>query len=163
MQSAHTYTLSDSSRRTIPTDSLIGARWHDAANRPRLDVINPATGEVLTSVANAGLPEASCAVDAAQAAAREWARTATRTRSELLARCFDKIVSNAEWLAQLISLENGKALTDAKSEVLYAAEFFRWYAQEAVRNDGELNFAPGGANRFSFRVNQFTAGFVACE
>jgi len=147
MQSAHTYTLSGSSRRTIPTDSLIGARWHDAANRPRLDVINPATGEVLTSVANAGLPEGFNAVEAAQAAAREWARTATRTRSELLARCFEKIVSNAEWLAQLISLENGKALTDAKSEVLYAAEFFRWYAQEAVRNDGELNFAPGGANR----------------
>jgi len=112
-----------------------------------MDVVNPATGEVLTSVANAGLPEASFAVDAAHAAARGWARTATRTRSELLSRCFEKIVSNAEWLAQLISLENGKALSDARSEVLYAAEFFRWYAQEAVRNDGELNFAPGGANR----------------
>src|SRR4051794_28388996 len=147
MQSAHAYTLSDSSRRTIPTDSLIGARWHDAAARPRMDVVNPATGEVLTSVANAGLLEASFAVDAAHAAAREWARTATRTRSELLSRCFEKIVSNSEWLAQLISLENGKGLADARSEVLYAAEFFRWYAQEAVRNDGELNFAPGGANR----------------
>jgi len=147
MQSAHIYTLADPCGRTIPTDSLIGARWHDAAARPRMDVINPATGEVLTSVANAGLPEASFAVDAAHAAAREWARTATRTRSELLSRCFEKIVSNAEWLAQLISLENGKALSDARSEVLYAAEFFRWYAQEAVRNDGELNFAPGGANR----------------
>jgi len=147
MQSAHTYTLSDPCARTIPTDSLIGARWHDAADRPRMDVVNPATGEILTSVANAGLPEASRAVEAAQAAAREWARTATRTRSELLSRCFEKIVSNAEWLAQLISLENGKALADARSEVLYAAEFFRWYAQEAVRNDGELNFAPGGANR----------------
>jgi len=147
MQSAHTYTLSDPCARTIPTDSLIGARWHEAADRPRMDVVNPATGEVLTSVANAGLPEASRAVEAAQAAAREWARTATRTRSELLSRCFEKIVSNAEWLAQLISLENGKALADARSEVLYAAEFFRWYAQEAVRNDGELNFAPGGANR----------------
>jgi succinate-semialdehyde dehydrogenase / glutarate-semialdehyde dehydrogenase len=147
MQSAHTHTLSDPCGRTIPTDSLIGPRWHDAADRPRMDVINPATGEVLTSVANAGLPEASYAVEAAQAAARDWARTATRTRSELLSRCFEKIVSNAEWLAQLISLENGKALTDARSEVLYAAEFFRWYAQEAVRNDGELNFAPGGANR----------------
>src|SRR3954467_2280070 len=110
MQSAHTYTLSDSTGRSIPTDSLIGARWHDAADRPRMDVINPATGEVLASVANAGLPEASCAVDAAHAAAREWARTATRTRSELLSRCFEKIVSNSEWLAQLISLENGKAL-----------------------------------------------------
>src|SRR4051812_35873490 len=147
MPSAHTYNLSDPCGRTIPTDSLIGPRWHDAADRPRMDVINPATGEVLTSVANAGLPEASYAVEAAQAAARDWARTATRTRSELLSRCFEKIVSNAEWLAQLISLENGKALTDARSEVLYAAEFFRWYAQEAVRNDGELNFAPGGANR----------------
>jgi succinate-semialdehyde dehydrogenase/glutarate-semialdehyde dehydrogenase len=147
IQSAHHYCLPNAVGRAVPTDSLIGGRWQDAAGRPRLDVLNPATGEILTSVANAGLAEGLRAVEAAQMAARDWARTATRKRSELLNRCFELIVANAEWLAQLISLENGKALTDAKSEVLYAAEFFRWYAQEAVRNDGELNFAPGGTNR----------------
>src|SRR3569833_2058026 len=147
MQSAHTYSLPNAGGRTVPTDSLIAGRWQDASGRPRLDVLTPACGEILTSVANAGLAEGLRAVAAAQLAARDWARTATRKRSELLSRCFDIIVANAEWLAQLISLENGKALADAKSYVLYEAEFFRWYAQEAVRNDGELNFAPGGSNR----------------
>jgi len=147
MQSTHAYALLNAGGRTVPTDALIGGRWQDAAGRPRLDVLNPATGEILTSVANAGLAEGLRAVEAAQSAARDWAGTATRKRSELLNRCFDLIVANAGWLAQLISLENGKALADAKSEALYAAEFFRWYAQEAVRNDGELNFAPGGTNR----------------
>jgi len=147
MPSAHTYALLNSAGRSIPTDCLIGAEWRDTAARARMEVKNPATGEVLTSVANVGLAEGLRAVEAAQSAARDWARTPTRKRSELLTRCFHKIIDNAEWLSQLISLENGKALADAKSEVLYAAEFFRWYAEEAVRNDGELNFAPGGANR----------------
>lgn len=147
MQSAHTYSLLNSDGRTIPTDCLIGASWQAASGRARMDVINPADGKLLTSVADAGLAEGSSAVEAAHAAARDWARTPTRKRSELLGRCFERIVANAEWLAQLISLENGKALSDARSEVLYAAEFFRWYAQEAVRNDGELNVAPAGTNR----------------
>jgi succinate-semialdehyde dehydrogenase / glutarate-semialdehyde dehydrogenase len=147
MQSPHTYSLPNAGGHAVPTDALFGGRWHDVAGRARIDVLNPATGEVLTSVANAGLAEGLRAVEAAHAAAANWAHTATRKRSELLTRCYELIVANAEWLAQLISLENGKALADAKSEVLYAAEFFRWYAQEAVRNDGELNFAPGGTNR----------------
>ena len=147
MRPVRTYSLSNPFTRSIPTDLLIGGSWEDAAERRRLDVLNPATGEVLASVANAGVAEGLSALAAAHDAARGWGRTATRKRAELLARCFERIVANADWLAHLISLENGKALTDAKSEVLYAAEFFRWYAEEAVRNDGELNFAPAGTNR----------------
>lgn len=147
MRSAHTYDLSTPSNRTIPTDLLIGDGWQDVPGRPRMNVLNPATGDVLTSVANAGVSEGLRALAAAQSAARAWANTPTRVRAELLVRCCERIASNSELLAHLISLENGKALADARSEVLYAAEFFRWYSEEAVRNDGELNFAPGGTNR----------------
>jgi succinate-semialdehyde dehydrogenase / glutarate-semialdehyde dehydrogenase len=109
--------------------------------------VNPSTGEVLTSVASASVAEGIKSIDAAQKAAKAWAATAPRKRAELLRLCFERMVTKSEWLAQLISLENGKALADAKSEVLYAAEFFRWYAEEAVRLEGELSVAPSGANR----------------
>jgi succinate-semialdehyde dehydrogenase/glutarate-semialdehyde dehydrogenase len=132
---------------TIPTDLLIGGSWRVAASGARIDVINPSTGESLASVASAGIADAIASIDAAQQAAAGWAAVAPRRRAELLRACFDKIVANSDWLAQLISLENGKALTDAKSEVMYAAEFFRWYAEEAVRIHGDLGLAPGGANR----------------
>jgi succinate-semialdehyde dehydrogenase/glutarate-semialdehyde dehydrogenase len=131
----------------LPTDLLIGPAWRVAQNHARIDVVNPSTGETLASVADAGIPEAISAIDAAREAAADWAATAPRKRAELLRGCFDAIVASREWLAELISLENGKALADAKSEVLYAAEFFRWYAEEAVRVEGELTTAPGGANR----------------
>ncbi len=90
---------------------------------------------------------ASNAIEAASRAAAGWAATPPRKRAELLRSCFERMVANSEWLAQLISLENGKALADAKGEVLYAAEFFRWYAEEAVRLEGEISTAPSGANR----------------
>lgn len=144
-KSTNSLTLSTSAH--VPTDLLIGSSWQAARGRARIDVINPSTGETLSSVADAGVNEAISAIDAAQAAAANWASTAPRVRAELLRKCFDAIVANKDWLAELISLENGKALADAKSEVLYAAEFFRWYAEEAVRIEGELMTAPGGANR----------------
>lgn len=131
----------------IPTDLLIGEHWREGAERQRIDVINPSTGETLTSVADATVGNALQAIDAASRAASAWAATPPRKRAELLRQCFERMVANSEWLAQLISLENGKALADAKSEVLYAAEFFRWYAEEAVRLEGEISVAPGGANR----------------
>jgi len=98
-------------------------------------------------VAYCGLTEACAAVDAAQAAAADWAATSPRRRSEILRACFEKLVENSGWLAELIALENGKALPDAKSEVAYAAEFYRWYAEEAVRIIGDIQVAPSGANR----------------
>jgi succinate-semialdehyde dehydrogenase / glutarate-semialdehyde dehydrogenase len=131
----------------LPTDLLIGPTWRVAQNHARIQVVNPSTGETLASVADAGIPEAISAIDAAQQAAADWAKTAPRKRAELLRACFDAIVASREWLAELISLENGKALSDARGEVAYAAEFFRRYAEEAVRASGELTTAPSGANR----------------
>jgi succinate-semialdehyde dehydrogenase/glutarate-semialdehyde dehydrogenase len=147
MNSANHYALPAHPAQRIPTDLLIGSKWEEATGKTRIPIVNPSTGDTLTSVANASVADAIRAIDAAQAAATAWSATAPRARAELLRACFEKMVANVDWLAQLISLENGKALNDAKSEVLYAAEFFRWYAEEAVRLEGELSVAPSGANR----------------
>jgi succinate-semialdehyde dehydrogenase / glutarate-semialdehyde dehydrogenase len=133
--------------RAIPTDLLIGDQWREGGETRRIEVINPSTAQPLASVADATVADGLRSIDAAAAAASAWAATPPRKRAELLRLCFERMVANSEWLAQLISLENGKALADAKSEVLYAAEFFRWYAEEAVRLEGEISVAPSGANR----------------
>jgi succinate-semialdehyde dehydrogenase / glutarate-semialdehyde dehydrogenase len=129
------------------TDLWIGGKAVPASDGGRFDVTDPATGEVLTSVANGTVDDAIAAVDAADAAAAQWAATAPRERSEVLRRAFDLMTAQREQLARLITLENGKALPDARGEVAYAAEFFRWYAEEAVRASGELLTAPSGANK----------------
>jgi succinate-semialdehyde dehydrogenase/glutarate-semialdehyde dehydrogenase len=131
----------------IPTGLLIGDAWVPAASGKRIDILNPATETVLTSVADASPAEGIAAVDAAAAAAPQWAATPPRQRAEILLACFHAMMAEQEWLAQLIALENGKALPDARGEVAYAAEFFRWYAEEAVRINGELALSPSGANR----------------
>ncbi len=107
-----------------------------ASDGGRFDVLDPATGEVITTVADGTVDDAMAAVDAADAAAAGWAATAPRERAEILRRAFELMTERAEDLAQLITLENGKALADARGEVAYAAEFFRWYAEEAVRAVG---------------------------
>src|SRR5690606_20684997 len=76
-----------------------------------------------------------------------WAATPPRRRSEILRRCYELMIERKQMLAELISLENGKALPDAEGEVAYAAEFFRWFSEEAVRLNGEVSVAPGGSNR----------------
>ncbi|MFY9352463.1 MAG: NAD-dependent succinate-semialdehyde dehydrogenase [Sphingobium sp.] len=131
----------------IPTDLLIGDAWTAAASGKRIDIMNPATETVLTSVADASAAEGIAAVDAAAAAAPGWAATPPRKRADILLACFHAMMAEQEWLAQLITLENGKSLADARGEVAYAAEFFRWYAEEAVRINGELSLSPSGANR----------------
>ena len=109
-------------------------------------MVNPSTAETLAEVPDATVADALRAVDAAEAAAAGWRATPARQRSEILRRWFHLMTDHAEELAQLISLENGKALPDARGEVAYAAEFFRWYAEEAVRIAGEFRHAPSGAN-----------------
>src|SRR3569833_3776157 len=140
MKSVHTFRMAGTadSPLPIPTDLLVGTRWREAVGGRRFDVVDPSTGEHITAVANGGLADATAAVDAAEAAFEGGAATAPRKRAEILLACFNKIMESREWLAQLISLENGKALADARSEVTYAAEFFRWYAEEAVRVRGEF-------------------------
>lgn len=130
-----------------PTDLFIGGTWREGARPNRIDVINPSDGSVLASVADAAPEDAIAAVDAAATAAADWAATPARQRAEILRRCWELMVRDAEQLARLISLENGKALKDARGEVAYAAEFFRWFAEEAVRGHGDLGAAPSGANR----------------
>jgi len=130
-----------------PTDVFLGGKWVPASSGGRFDVYDPATGEVIASVADGSVEDAIAAVDAADAAAAEWAATAPRHRAEILRAAFELMTARKDELARLISLENGKALTDAAGEVAYAAEFFRWYSEEAVRAEGTVMTAPSGANR----------------
>lgn len=136
---------------SIPTDLLIGERWCEGAARKRFNVENPSTGDILTSIADGSPADGIAAVNAADRAAIAWAATPPRVRSELLRQCYERMVASVEWLSRLISLENGKTLADARSEVLYAAEFFRWYAEEAPRLLGEFRSAPSGTNHIVVR------------
>ncbi|HEX3931040.1 MAG TPA: NAD-dependent succinate-semialdehyde dehydrogenase [Nocardioides sp.] len=131
----------------LPLDLWVGGEERTASDGGRFDVVDPATEGVLTAVADGTVQDAIAAVDAAHAAAAGWAATAPRERAEVLRRSFELMTARSDQLAHLISLENGKALVDARGEAAYAAEFFRWYAEEAVRASGELMTAPSGANR----------------
>jgi succinate-semialdehyde dehydrogenase/glutarate-semialdehyde dehydrogenase len=131
----------------LPTDLYRGGQFVPASDGGRFDVLDPASEEVLTSVADGTVEDAIAAVDAAAAAAADWATTSPRQRSEILRRAFDRMRERADELALLISSENGKALADSKGEVAYAAEFFRWYSEEAVRAAGEVMTAPSGSNK----------------
>jgi succinate-semialdehyde dehydrogenase/glutarate-semialdehyde dehydrogenase len=133
--------------RTLPRELYIGGEWVGASDNAAFDVIDPATEEVLTSVASASVDDAMSAVAAAYQALPAWAARSPRERSEILRRAHVLMIERAEYFARLITIENGKALPDARGEVAYAAEFFRWFAEEAVRNNGELYQAPGGTNR----------------
>ncbi|MFC4670904.1 NAD-dependent succinate-semialdehyde dehydrogenase [Seohaeicola nanhaiensis] len=122
---------------------FIDGQWLAGGGIP---VIDPSTGDVLAEVADASVADAMRAVDAAEKAAAGWRRTPARQRSEILRRWFTLMTEHAEELALLISLENGKALPDARGEVGYAAEFFRWYAEEATRIPGEFRPTPSGSH-----------------
>ena len=129
------------------TDLYIDGRWVPGSTGARIDVRDPSTGKVIDSVADGSVEDGLAAVDAAAAAAADWAATPSRKRAEILRKAFELMTARAEEFAQLISLENGKALPDARGEVGYAAEFFRWFSEEAVRVLGDITLAPSGANR----------------
>jgi succinate-semialdehyde dehydrogenase/glutarate-semialdehyde dehydrogenase len=129
------------------TDLYVGGKAVPASDGGRFDVLDPSTGQVITSVADGTVEDAIAAVDAAEAAAAAWAATSPRARAEVLRAAFELMTERGEDLARLITLENGKALADARGEVAYAAEFFRWYAEEAVRAHGSVLTAPSGANK----------------
>jgi succinate-semialdehyde dehydrogenase/glutarate-semialdehyde dehydrogenase len=131
----------------VPTDLWIGGKWRKASDGGRFDVIDPATENTIASVASATVEDAKAAVDAASAAFPGWAAKKPRERAEILRKSFELIMRDAERLAKLITIENGKALSDSRGEVAYAAEFFRWYAEEAVRNLGQIYNAPASGAR----------------
>lgn len=132
---------------SIPTELFINGDWRAGRGAAKIEVCDPSTGEVIATVADADHTDALDAVAAAHAAGASWARTAPRKRSEILRRCFDLMIDRKQMLAELISLENGKSLGDAQGEVAYAAEFFRWFSEEAVRLNGEISTAPSGSNK----------------
>lgn len=131
----------------VPTDLFIGGAWRQGGGGKRIGVTDPSTGLTIARVADATIDDAMDALAAAHAAAPAWAATAPRQRSDILRRCYELVLWNKDMLAELISLESGKALPDAQGEVMYAAEFFRWFSEEAVRLNGELATAPSGSNR----------------
>jgi len=131
----------------VPTGLLIGGEWGGGRSGATFPVLDPATEEPLAQVADGDVDDALAAVGAAYDAFPGWAATPPRHRGEILRRAFELMTDRAEQFARLMSAENGKSLRDARGEAAYAAEFFRWYAEEAVRIEGTLMRAPSGANR----------------
>ena len=131
---------------TAPTQLFIDGRWTAASDERTFDVQDPATGETIATVADGSVEDGLAAVTAAEKALPGWSATPPRQRAEILRRAFEVMTERTEEIARLIVRENGKALTDARGETTYAAEFFRWFSEEAVRAAGELMPAPAGTN-----------------
>ncbi|MEZ0577203.1 NAD-dependent succinate-semialdehyde dehydrogenase [Nocardioides sp. MH1] len=110
-------------------------------------VQDPATLEVIAEVPDGGPAEATAAVDAAAKALADWSERTPRERAEVLRRSFDALIAATDELAALVVAENGKSQADARAEVAYAAEFFRWYSEEAVRSEGDYSVAPASGTR----------------
>ena len=138
--------MSDQLIQSVPKQLFIGGQWVDSQDGASIDVIDPATEKVNASVASGTPDDATRAVDAAHAAAAGWAATAPRERAEILRVAFELLTANREDLAVLISREEGKTRDEGLGEVTYAAEFFRWYAEEAPRIMGQFGRGPAGNN-----------------
>ena len=132
---------------SIPDGLFIGGSWQPARSGSTLEVIDPATGSVIKTVADAGEEDGRAALDAAVDAAADWARTPPRERSEILRRTFELIQQRKDDVALLMTLEMGKPLAESKAEVAYGSEFLRWFAEEAVRIVGRYGTNPEGTGQ----------------
>jgi succinate-semialdehyde dehydrogenase/glutarate-semialdehyde dehydrogenase len=132
---------------TMPKQLFIAGAWVDALAGATMPVDDPAIGEVLCHVADGGAEDGRRALAAAVTAQAQWARTAPRTRSDILRRAYEIVLSRTDELAALMTAEMGKPLAEARGEVAYAAEFLRWFSEEAVRVDGGFATLPDGRNR----------------
>ena len=132
---------------SVPKQLLIGGQWRDAEGSGTLGVEDPATGEQLVEVADATPQDALAALTAAAEKQAEWAQSAPRDRGEVLRAAYEKIVARADELALLMTLEMGKSVAESKAEISYAAEFFRWFSEEAVRIHGRYMVNTTGKGR----------------
>ena len=132
---------------SCPSGLFIGGEWRPAEGDRTFGVEDPSTGEILREVADASPADGKAALDAAVAAQAEWAAYPPRERGEILRRTYQLMMDRADDLALLMTLEMGKPLAESKAEVAYAAEFFRWFAEEAVRIQGDYTTAPNGKGR----------------
>src|SRR5688500_7176354 len=131
----------------VSTGLFIGGEWREGSDGKTIDVEDPATGQVLTSVADATVDDGVAALDAACAAQAEWAVTPPRERAEMLRSAFELVNERAEEFAMLMTLEMGKPLAQSKGEVTYGNEFFRWFSEEVVRIHGRYSTSPDGKSR----------------
>ena len=129
----------------LKTQLYIDGKWVNGAST--LAVTDPSDDSVIANVQVSSDKDCAEAVDAAARAFKSWSKTAPRVRGEVLRKAFEIMVAEADRLAEIVSKENGKVLTDAKGEILYAAEFFRWFSEEAVRINGEFRSSPSGDKR----------------
>jgi succinate-semialdehyde dehydrogenase/glutarate-semialdehyde dehydrogenase len=131
----------------VPAELFIDGRWRPGSDGKTFDVEDPSTGGVLRAVADASRDDGTAALDAAVAAQTGWARYPPRERGEILRRAYELMMHRREDLALLMTLEMGKPVAESRGEIAYAAEFFRWFAEEAVRVDGGFATAPNGVGR----------------
>ena len=129
----------------LKTQLFIDGKWIDGVST--IAVTDPSDNSTIANVAVASDDHCAAAIDAASNAFKSWAKTAPRVRAEILRKAFEIMVAEADRLAEIITKENGKVLSDAKGEILYSAEFFRWFSEEAVRINGEFRTAPNGDKR----------------
>jgi succinate-semialdehyde dehydrogenase/glutarate-semialdehyde dehydrogenase len=132
---------------TYFNDLFIGGAWRQGETGARIGVNDPAEGSEITTIAQASIADCIDAVESAERAGAAWAATPPRARAEILRRAFDIMTAEREQVADLIIRENGKARADALGEVDYAAEFFRWFSEEAVRIGGDYRLSPSGDKR----------------
>src|SRR5579872_565949 len=128
----------------VPKQLYIGGRWRPASGGRTLAVEDPATGEQIAHVADAGAEDALAALAAASEAQAQWAAHPPRERGEILRRAFEAMIARRDELALLMTLEMGKSLAESRAEISYAAEFLRWFSEEAVRIHGRYMVASGG-------------------
>lgn len=131
----------------LNTGLFINGQWRDAEGGKTIDVINPATGDVITTVADGSAADAEAAIKAAGDAQADWAATAPRDRAEILRRAFELLIERSDDIAAVMTAEMGKPFAESKGEVAYGAEFFRWFSEEAVRISGDYTLSTDGKNR----------------
>jgi succinate-semialdehyde dehydrogenase/glutarate-semialdehyde dehydrogenase len=138
-------TNEDELLKRVPTGLYINGEWVTTSDT--VPVEDPSTGEILLEVADASADDAIHALDAATEVQDEWAATAPRERGEILRRAYEEITVRTDELALLMTLEMGKPVHESRSEIAYAADFFRWFSEEAVRIEGRYGLAPAGSSR----------------
>src|SRR3954466_5635297 len=132
---------------SVPQKLFIGGEGHDGSEGATLAVEDPATEETIAEIADATASDASDALAACADAQADWQHTPPRERGEILRRAWEIITERTDDLALLMTLEMGKSIKESKAEIAYAGEFFRWFAEEAVRIEGRYGVAPNGAGR----------------
>jgi succinate-semialdehyde dehydrogenase / glutarate-semialdehyde dehydrogenase len=132
---------------SVPDGLFIGGEWSPAISGRTLDVHDPATGEVIKTIADAAVDDGAAALDAAVNAEAAWAKTPPRERAEVLRRAFDLVQEHKDDVGLLMTLEMGKPLAESKAEVSYGSEFLRWFSEESVRIFGRYGTNPEGTGR----------------